>query len=138
MNYTENDLQTIAQHTLKELASRSTNVLALHGDLGAGKTTLVSAIAKELGVHESIISPTFIVYRVYDVLHPEAKLPDVSSECLAHSCTRGMLRSTSYSSVARAVYQFDAVSNVVKLIVDSYRKFYYIRSLQNGNKTFCG
>lgn len=70
MRYTENDLQTIARHTLKELASRSTNVLALHGDLGAGKTTLVSSIAKELGVREGIISPTFIIFRIY-------KLPDI-------------------------------------------------------------
>lgn len=67
MNYTEKDLQLVGQTVLKDLAQRGTNILALHGDLGAGKTTLVSSIAKELGVVENIISPTFIVYRVYDI-----------------------------------------------------------------------
>jgi tRNA threonylcarbamoyladenosine biosynthesis protein TsaE len=67
MQYTVEHIPGIAQSVLTELVARSTNTLALHGDLGAGKTTLVSAIAKELGVVESIISPTFIVYRVYDI-----------------------------------------------------------------------
>jgi tRNA threonylcarbamoyladenosine biosynthesis protein TsaE len=67
MQYTVEHIPGIAQSVLTDLVARSANTLALHGDLGAGKTTLVSAIAKELGVVESIISPTFIVYRVYDI-----------------------------------------------------------------------
>jgi tRNA threonylcarbamoyladenosine biosynthesis protein TsaE len=67
MQYTVEHIPGIAQSVLTDLVARSANTLALHGDLGAGKTTLVSAIAKELGVVESIISPTFIVYRVYEV-----------------------------------------------------------------------
>ena len=35
------------------------DVLALSGDLGAGKTTLVQGIGAGLGVHEQITSPTF-------------------------------------------------------------------------------
>lgn len=38
---------------------RAGDVLLLHGDLGAGKTTLVQGIAAGLGVSEAVQSPTF-------------------------------------------------------------------------------
>ena len=49
-------------------------VFALHGDLGAGKTTLVQALAHYLGVEAPLTSPTFSIvnsYRagVWDVHH---------------------------------------------------------------------
>ncbi len=47
------------------------SVIALSGDLGAGKTTFAGGIAQGLGIHEKIISPTFNIMRCY--FH--AKLP---------------------------------------------------------------
>lgn len=40
-------------------------VLALHGDLGAGKTTLVQGIARGLEVARQVTSPTFTLYTLY-------------------------------------------------------------------------
>jgi tRNA threonylcarbamoyladenosine biosynthesis protein TsaE len=39
--------------------------LALHGDMGVGKTTFVQGLAQGLGVHEHVTSPTFAIYTVY-------------------------------------------------------------------------
>ncbi len=39
--------------------------LALHGDLGVGKTTFVQGLAQGLGVREPVTSPTFAIYSVY-------------------------------------------------------------------------
>ena len=39
--------------------------VALIGDLGAGKTTLVSGLLKKLGVSEPITSPTFTICKQY-------------------------------------------------------------------------
>jgi tRNA threonylcarbamoyladenosine biosynthesis protein TsaE len=39
--------------------------LALHGDMGVGKTTFVQGLAEGLGVHEHVTSPTFAIYSVY-------------------------------------------------------------------------
>ena len=40
-------------------------VIALTGDLGAGKTTLTKAIARGLGVSDMITSPTFTIVKEY-------------------------------------------------------------------------
>jgi tRNA threonylcarbamoyladenosine biosynthesis protein TsaE len=39
--------------------------LALHGDMGVGKTTFVQGLAEGLGVKEHVTSPTFAIYSVY-------------------------------------------------------------------------
>jgi tRNA threonylcarbamoyladenosine biosynthesis protein TsaE len=41
-------------------------VLALHGDMGVGKTTFVQGLADGLGVKAQVTSPTFAIYSVYE------------------------------------------------------------------------
>jgi tRNA threonylcarbamoyladenosine biosynthesis protein TsaE len=40
-------------------------LVTLSGELGAGKTTFVQAVAKALGVEESVTSPTFVIEKIY-------------------------------------------------------------------------
>lgn len=40
-------------------------IVALSGELGAGKTTFVQGIAAALGVTETVSSPTFVIEKVY-------------------------------------------------------------------------
>jgi tRNA threonylcarbamoyladenosine biosynthesis protein TsaE len=40
-------------------------VLALHGDLGVGKTTFVQGLARGLGITEPVTSPTFNIFVVH-------------------------------------------------------------------------
>jgi tRNA threonylcarbamoyl adenosine modification protein YjeE len=45
---------------------RAGDLIALHGDLGAGKTRLVRGLAAGLGVRpEAVRSPTFVLHHVY-------------------------------------------------------------------------
>ena len=44
---------------------RSRDAVALTGELGAGKTTLVQGIARGLGVTDQVVSPTFTLVREY-------------------------------------------------------------------------
>ena len=40
--------------------------LALSGDLGSGKTTLVRGIARGLGIDHAVTSPTYTIYTCYE------------------------------------------------------------------------
>lgn len=64
------DTQTksIAAKLAKESKS---NIFALTGELGAGKTTFVQGFAKGLGIKDKIISPTFVLIRQH--LIPDTK-----------------------------------------------------------------
>ena len=50
---------------------RGTEVIALDGDLGAGKTHFTQGLAEGLGIKRSVTSPTFNVLVVYD----EGRIP---------------------------------------------------------------
>ncbi len=47
------------------LRPKDATVIALSGELGAGKTTFAQAIAKALGVEEAVTSPTFVIEKIY-------------------------------------------------------------------------
>jgi tRNA threonylcarbamoyladenosine biosynthesis protein TsaE len=42
-------------------------IIALRGDLGAGKTTFTQALARELGITETIQSPTYVLMKSYPI-----------------------------------------------------------------------
>lgn len=65
------DWDVLAQRILEEMAPGT--ILTLSGPLGAGKTTFVQALAKELGVKEMPVSPTFSLVRTYKTKHPTLK-----------------------------------------------------------------
>jgi len=41
-------------------------VLALHGDLGSGKTSFAQLLARELGIADTVNSPTFVIMKKYE------------------------------------------------------------------------
>ena len=63
------ELQTLAQEVLERLPKHKDKavVVALAGDLGAGKTTFVQALARELGVKETVQSPTYVLMKLYPI-----------------------------------------------------------------------
>ncbi len=44
-------------------------VYAMHGNMGAGKTSLIKIIAQDMGVTDIVNSPTFAIVNVYDDDH---------------------------------------------------------------------
>jgi len=65
--YTEAEIPYVAETVLTTLTAADTaTVLALQGELGAGKTTLTKAIANILGVKGTVQSPTFVIAKFYE------------------------------------------------------------------------
>jgi tRNA threonylcarbamoyladenosine biosynthesis protein TsaE len=68
-------------------AARPGDVLALVGELGAGKTTLVHGLAEALGVTGPVPSPTFVLVREHEgrlrLVHVDAYRLADSNEALA-------------------------------------------------------
>lgn len=57
------ELDDVAKALVESLAGR--NVVALYGQMGAGKTTLISALMKRLGSSDIVSSPTFALVNQY-------------------------------------------------------------------------
>jgi tRNA threonylcarbamoyladenosine biosynthesis protein TsaE len=59
--------EKIGKKILKEKLDKTAKILALEGDLGGGKTTFLKGFAKGLGIKEKILSPTFILFRKFQI-----------------------------------------------------------------------
>lgn len=54
-----------------KMKNEKARVVALSGELGAGKTTLTQELAREFGIKGAVISPTFVIMKTYDI-HPSS------------------------------------------------------------------
>lgn len=63
VNFTLEQIQDVALQLLS--AAGDHKVIALHGDMGAGKTTLIHALCETMGVKDVVISPTFSIINQY-------------------------------------------------------------------------
>lgn len=62
---TEGDLATVCQQFLKTV--QDYKIFALKGEMGVGKTTFISYLAKEIGIAEETSSPTFGYVKEYEI-----------------------------------------------------------------------
>ncbi len=69
MARTLEDLETQAAEFVRGLepVEWGATLVTLSGELGAGKTAFTKAVAKTLGVEESVTSPTFVLEKIYQL-----------------------------------------------------------------------
>ncbi|MFK7936574.1 MAG: tRNA (adenosine(37)-N6)-threonylcarbamoyltransferase complex ATPase subunit type 1 TsaE [Saprospiraceae bacterium] len=73
----ENTIQTLTE--LPQLAvsllhfAGAKKVILFTGEIGAGKTTLIKALGKQLGIQQLVTSPTFSIINEYSYLDADGK-----------------------------------------------------------------
>ncbi|HKP32237.1 MAG TPA: tRNA (adenosine(37)-N6)-threonylcarbamoyltransferase complex ATPase subunit type 1 TsaE [Chitinophagaceae bacterium] len=63
LTYTLDDIEKVAEQCIEKLQGRK--VMAIHGSMGAGKTTLVHAICEKKKIKGQVTSPTFSIINEY-------------------------------------------------------------------------
>jgi tRNA threonylcarbamoyladenosine biosynthesis protein TsaE len=71
LEYTLDSIDEVAKEIWQK--ARNYSIWIFSGDMGAGKTTLISAICRYLNVKEPVSSPTFSLINEYRFLNPEGK-----------------------------------------------------------------
>ena len=70
-NFKKEEIKNISEKILdkisKTIKTGNAKILAFSGDLGSGKTTITTEIGKHLGIKNIIISPTFVIMKIYEV-----------------------------------------------------------------------
>ena len=65
ITFSLDEINTVARQILGQNPKK---VILFHGEMGVGKTTLIKALAKELGVNEVTSSPTFSLVNEYQTI----------------------------------------------------------------------
>ena len=75
IQYTKQELPRVAKQIISNLKHR---IVIFQADMGVGKTTLIQALCKELGVEDVVSSPTFSIVNEYKI--SKANLNSSASE----------------------------------------------------------
>jgi tRNA threonylcarbamoyladenosine biosynthesis protein TsaE len=62
ITFSLNEIKTVASKLISHFSEKT---ILFYGDMGVGKTTLIKELAKELGVVETMSSPTFSIVNEY-------------------------------------------------------------------------
>lgn len=70
IKFNKTEIEKISQKLLNKILkikNKGARVIAISGDLGAGKTTLTQELGKILGIKTKIVSPTFVIMKTYKI-----------------------------------------------------------------------
>ena len=116
------DLENAASEILNGCAAAfggGATVLALHGDLGTGKTTFVQTLAKSLGVEETVNSPTFVIMKKYEVAGPYQTLIHIDAYRLESVDEMTVLGFTDLLSQKSTIICIEWAEKIEPLLPDS-------------------
>lgn len=97
---------------LKAYDNRAT-IVALDGDLGSGKTTLVQTLSALLGITQTITSPTYTIMQSYDVLNaPFLKLVHMDAYRIDTDAEMAPLRFAELCATPRTLICIEWADNI--------------------------
>ena len=64
IKFKEEDIRQAAKQFVENMGENT--IFAFYGKMGAGKTTFIKAVCEELGVEDTVTSPTFAIVNEYE------------------------------------------------------------------------
>ena len=64
ITFKEEDIRQAAKQFVENMGENT--IFAFYGKMGAGKTTFIKAVCEELGVDDTVTSPTFAIVNEYE------------------------------------------------------------------------
>jgi tRNA threonylcarbamoyladenosine biosynthesis protein TsaE len=114
-------------------------VIALIGDLGAGKTVFTKGLATGLGIKQTVNSPTFVVMKIYKSL--KARSSRLKALTLVHIDAYRLNNGDELKEIGIEDYlsKPDTVTVIewadrVKNILPKNTKYIYLKNLANGQR----
>lgn len=74
IEYTLAEISKVAENILEVVNFNQNNIISFQGSLGAGKTTLIKELIKQLGVQEIVKSPTYSIQCEYEGAYKDSPL----------------------------------------------------------------
>jgi len=107
----KDDLPHVAARLVGELSAKRegrnrATLVTLEGELGAGKTTFVQALARVLGIEETVVSPTYVLMKSY-------ALKGQPWERLVHIDAYRLLDASEFAALEPASFLLDPMALVV-------------------------
>lgn len=122
LTVSKNDLERVAKEIVEattqfSVEKTTATILTLSGDLGAGKTTLMQSLAAELGVEEVVVSPTFVIMKIYELSHKEFdKLVHIDAYRVEDSLEMNALRFTEILETPRTLVCIEWPEKIADII----------------------
>lgn len=131
------DIDTIVEKILQKIekskSDKGATVLLLYGDLGAGKTTISKTLAKQIGVREKVLSPTFVIMKRYKTKHKDFKnLIHIDSYRLENGKDLEKLGFKNWLLESDSLIIIEWPENVSQILSDKFLKIFL---LHKGDKT---
>jgi tRNA threonylcarbamoyladenosine biosynthesis protein TsaE len=106
------------------------DVVALSGELGAGKTTLIQGIAKGLGIKDWVTSPTFTIINEFkgpvDLYHMDLyridRIDEAIEEQMEEYFTKGGVTVIEWAEKAGPILPEGTIEINLKILSDDERK----------------
>lgn len=101
----------------QNIVSDCPTVVALSGDLGAGKTTFVQLLAKMLMITETVNSPTFVLMKLYETEDSVfEKLVHIDAYRIEDSSEMGPLNFTEIITTPNTLVCIEWAENIADLL----------------------
>jgi tRNA threonylcarbamoyladenosine biosynthesis protein TsaE len=122
-------------------ALKAGDVVALSGELGAGKTTLIQGIAKGLGIKDWVTSPTFTIINEFkgamDLYHMDLYRIDAIDEAFQEEMEeyfkKGGVAVIEWAEKARDILPEGTIEINMKILSENKRKI-EIKGIKIGSK----